>query len=83
MPRDPRTMPICSFEKSHCVDEAVTLAEESSSGNASRSFGLGACSCEPPCTDMEFPHETSFGKVSQADLLSLPEDLKGIDSQSP
>ncbi len=75
MPRNPEAMPICAPEMSACVDEAVTIVEESAFD--ANHFTNTECRCLPSCTDMEFPHETSDSKLSKADLLNLPPEVMG------
>eukprot|EP00095_Tigriopus_kingsejongensis_P004645 snap_masked-scaffold29_size597861-processed-gene-1.10 protein:Tk04645 transcript:snap_masked-scaffold29_size597861-processed-gene-1.10-mRNA-1 annotation:"pickpocket protein 28 isoform x1" len=74
MPRNPDLMPICSTNKGECIQRAVTLVEKSAyskfDGNVS------TCGCLPPCSDMNFPHETSTSKL-RGDLLKVSNQLKG------
>ncbi len=73
MPRNPDEVQICSPQKVACIDEAVTTVEESAYDDAH----LTRCHCLPACSDMEYPHETSYGKIGRADAVSLPKSLKG------
>ncbi len=75
MPRDPDEMLICSPEHSHCVDEAVTIVEESAYDDNHETNT--ECRCLPACTDMEFPHESSVSKIKKADMLNLDQSIKG------
>lgn len=75
MPRNPNQMPICAPEKSVCVDEAITIVEESAFEGAKSAEQ--DCRCLPSCTDMEFPHETSVSKVARSELINVPKEVKG------
>ena len=68
-------MPICAPEKSHCVDEAVTIVEEAAYDDNHEINTQ--CRCLPACTDMEFPHENSVSRVKKSDMLSLPPTVFG------
>ncbi len=77
MPRNPNEMPICAPEKSHCVDEAVTIVEEAAYDDNHEINTQ--CRCLPACTDMEFPHENSVSRVKKSDMLSLPPTVFGTN----
>ena len=75
MPRHPSYMPICSPEKTYCVEKAVKEVEQKAYDDSSES-SLN-CHCLPPCSDIEFPHETSSSKL-RADLIHYKNNITGV-----
>ncbi len=81
MPRDAKEVPICAPEKAECVDEAITIVEESAYDDNHETNTQ--CRCLPSCTDMEFMHETSVSKISKHWLLNLPSEVTGSTNSIP
>ena len=76
MPRNPKTMAICAPEKAKCVEEAILIVEETGFDDAHDTETN--CKCLPSCTDIEFPHESSISALKRADLLVMPQEVRGM-----
>ena len=67
---------------SRCVDEAMVAVEEHAVHTVDHDgHVVPDCKCLPLCTEIEYPHETSFGKVNSADMLDLPEHILATNPQ--
>ena len=75
MPREEDETPVCSPEKLECVEEALITVEETAFDTDHET--ATNCQCLPSCTDIEYPHKVSFSSLLKADLLHLPDEVKG------
>ena len=73
MPRDSKTMPICSPAKLECEEEAIEYVETTA---YDPNGPLQTCQCLPACSEMKFPFAMSQGKLDSAKNLKISSDLK-------
>ncbi len=69
MPRNPDKIQICGPDKAHCVHEALVIVEETAFDDAH--VTETNCQCLPSCTNIDYPHEISFSKLSKAAYLNV------------
>lgn len=58
-----------------CIDEAITVVQESAYDDHHEI--TTECRCLPACTDMEYAHEMSTGKIGKGATLNLEEAVTG------